>query len=288
MASKRPTTFSMRMPEDLNLKIQAYAQEHGCTKAEAMSHFARAGIELEEGGATLAQPQDEAANAADSTASSPATPTIDAEALASQQQTLKSIDERLAALQNLPTIEPEPGSAIVPVDIKDKIQAYSAEHDCSEQEALTYYARIGIQLSGDTRAATAADMAELARRLDVLAQDSQAKNEQLRVMAEAITAIHEYTKPEELVLEGELGEPDVEDVPEEPQLTEEERQRIADEHTRQVVSDVMSEYLAQQQESEEAWLAQQEANRGQMSPWTPVLVAIIVSLLIGLVLVLTR
>ena len=49
MASKRPTTFSMRMPEDLNLKIQAYAQEHGCTKAEAMSHFARAGIELEEG-----------------------------------------------------------------------------------------------------------------------------------------------------------------------------------------------------------------------------------------------
>ena len=284
MASKRPTTFSMRMPEDLNLKIQAYATEHGCTKAEAMSHFARAGIELEEGGAAAMPEQPSVAQQTGEVSS----PAVDAESLAAQQETLKSIDERLAALQSLPTIEPEPGSAIVPIDIRDKIQAYSAEHECSEQEALTYYARIGIQLSGDTRAATAADMAELARRIDLLAQDSQAKNEQLRVMTEAITAIHEYTKPDELELEGELGEPDAEDVPEEPELTDEERQRIADEHTRQVVSDVMGDYLKRQQEADAEFLAQQNASDQSLNPWIPVLVAIIVSLVIGLVLVLTR
>ena len=284
MASKRPTTFSMRMPEDLNLKIQAYATEHGCTKAEAMSHFARAGIELEEGGAA-AMPEQPSVAQQTGEASSPA---VDAESLAAQQETLKSIDERLAALQNLPTIEPEPGTAIVPIDIRDKIQAYSAEHECSEQEALTYYARIGIQLSGDTRAATAADMAELARRIDLLAQDSQAKNEQLRVMTEAITAIREYTKPDELELEGELGEPEAEDVPEEPELTDEERQRIADEHTRQVVSDVMGDYLKRQQEADAEFLAQQNASDQSLNPWIPVLVAIIVSLVMGLVLVLTR
>ena len=284
MASKRPTTFSMRMPEDLNLKIQAYATEHGCTKAEAMSHFARAGIELEEGGAA-AMPEQPSVAQQTGEASSPA---VDAESLAAQQETLKSIDERLAALQNLPTIEPEPGTAIVPIDIRDKIQAYSAEHECSEQEALTYYARIGIQLSGDTRAATAADMAELARRIDLLAQDSQAKNEPLRVMTEAITAIREYTKPDELELEGELGEPEAEDVPEEPELTDEERQRIADEHTRQVVSDVMGDYLKRQQEADAEFLAQQNASDQSLNPWIPVLVAIIVSLVIGLVLVLTR
>lgn len=284
MASKRPTTFSMRMPEDLNLKIQAYATEHGCTKAEAMSHFARAGIELEEGGAAAMPEQPSVAQQTGEVSS----PAVDAESLAAQQETLKSIDERLAALQNLPTIEPEPGTAIVPIDIRDKIQAYSAEHECSEQEALTYYARIGIQLSGDTRAATAADMAELARRIDLLAQDSQAKNEQLRVMTEAITAIREYTKPDELELEGELGEPEAEDVPEEPELTDEERQRIADEHTRQVVSDVMGDYLKRQQEADAEFLAQQNASDQSLNPWIPVLVAIIVSLVIGLVLVLTR
>ena len=287
MATKRPTTFSMRMPEDLNLKIQAYASEHGCTKAEAMSHFARAGIELEEGGAA-AMPEQPADAQTSGEVSSPA---VDPKSLAAQQQTLKSIDERLAALQSLPTIEPDPGSAIVPVDIRDKIQAYSTEHECSEQEALTYYARIGVQLSasGDERVATAADMAELARRIDLLAQDSQTKNEQLRHMAETITAIHEYTRPDELELEGELGEPEAEDVPVEPELTEEERQRIADEHTRKVVSDVMGDYLTRQQEAEAMRLAQQAASQqSTMSPWIPVLVAIIVSLAIGLVLVLTR
>ncbi len=254
MAAKRPTTFSMRMPEDLNERIQAYATEHSCTKAEAMSHFARAGIELEDAGP---QPVAEEPNEA-----------------------LKSIQERLDALKNLPTIEPAPTTAIVPADIRDKIQTYSAEHNCSEQEALAYYARIGIQMSEEQRPANVGDLAELSHRLDVLAKDNQAKTEQMQQMAEVLVEIRGYTKPEELELEGEIAE----DV-EEPELTDEERQRIADEHTRQIVSDVMGDYLAKQQEADEQWAASQ---RGTINPWVPVLVAIIVSLVIGLVLVLTR
>ena len=94
--AKKPTTFSMRMPEDLNEKIQAYAIEHNCTKAEAMSHFARAGIELEEnGGAQLAQ----SAQSGDADAS--------AEALA-------KIQERLEALQKLPPLSPPPQPPLFP------------------------------------------------------------------------------------------------------------------------------------------------------------------------------
>ena len=258
MATKRPTTFSMRMPEDLNEKINAYAAQHSCTKAEAMSHFARAGIELEENGpAPSAATNDVAASAT--------------------QETLAKIDERLEALQRLPTIEPDEPMAIVPVDIRDKIQAYSTEHECSEQDALTYYARLGIQLSGDTRAATNADMAELRTRLDALAQDSQHKSEQLAQMAEVLASIREYTKPDELELEGEV-EDDAEDVEDEPELSEEERQRIADEHTRQIVSDVMGEYVAMQRT---------EPATSPMAQWVPVLIAVIVSLIIGLVVVVT-
>ncbi len=259
MAAKRPTTFSMRMPEDLNERIQAYATEHNCTKAEAMSHFARAGIELEDAG-----PQ---------------------QAVEQPNEALKSIQERLDALKNLPTIEPAPTTAIVPADIKGKIQSYSAEHDCSEQEALAYYARIGIQMSEEQRPASVGDLAELSKRLDALAKDNQAKTEQMKQMAEVLVEIRDYTKPEELELEGELAEQEAEDV-EEHELTDEERQRIADEHTRQVVSDVMGDYLAKQQEAEEQWNAAQQSNA--INPWIPVLVAIIVSLVIGLVLVLTR
>ena len=97
-----------------------------------------------------------------------------------------------------------------------------------------------------------------------------------------------FLRPDELELEGELGEPEAEDVPEEPELTDEERQRIADEHTRQVVSDVMGDYLKRQQEADAEFLAQQNASDQSLNPWIPVLVAIIVSLVIGLVLVLTR
>ena len=275
--AKKPTTFSMRMPEDLNEKIQEYATKHNCTKAEAMSHFARAGIELEENGPV-------AANAA--TGDSTPDPTA-AEALA-------KIQERLEALQNLPTIEPEPPTAIVPADIKDKIQAYSAQHECSEHEALTYYARIGIQMSAKDHPASASEVAELARRLDVLAQDSQQKNEQLKTMTELLTNIRDYTKPDELELEGELAEQEAEDV-EDSELTEEERQRISDEHTRQIVSDVMGSYMEKEREEREA-SERRVAERAQhMAPqtpnfmiWIPVLVAVIVSLVIGLVVILTR
>ena len=256
MAAKRPTTFSMRMPEDLNERIQAYATEHNCTKAEAMSHFARAGIELEDNGPATVQDGSEAA--------------------------LDKIQERLEALQKLPTIEATPTTAIVPADIKDKIQAYSTEHDCSEQEALTYYARLGIQMTSDQRPASSAEVAELSRRLDLLAKDNQEKTEQMKQMAEVLVAVRDYTKPDEVELEGEVAE----DV-EEQELTDEERQQIADEHTRRIVSDVMGDYMTKQQEE----LAAREAARGAeerpglaTNVWIPALIAIIVSL-IGLVVV---
>ena len=267
MASKRPTTFSMRMPEDLNAKINAYAAEHSCTKAEAMSHFARAGIALEENG-PLPSAQ------ADGT-------TQDATTGA-----LAKIEARLEALQNLPTIEQAEPASIVPVDMRDAIQSYAAEHACTEVDALTYYARIGVQLTGTTRTATSTDVAELRGRLDALAQDSQQKGEQLAQMAEAIAQIREYTQPEELELEGEVAD-DTEDV-DQHELTEEEKQQIADEHTRQIVSSVMEEYLGTQDEGHDrdAQLASRSAST--VNSWIPVLVAVIVSLLIGLVILLVR
>ena len=275
--AKKPTTFSMRMPEDLNEKIQEYAAKNNCTKAEAMSHFARAGIELEENGPASANP------ASGEAASEPAA----AEALA-------KIQERLEALQNLPTIEPEPSVAIVPADIKDKIQAYSAQHECSEHEALTYYARIGIQMSASDHPASASEVAELARRLDVLAKDGQQKNEQLKTMTELLTSIRDYTKPDEVELEGELADQEAEDV-EDSELSEEERQRIADEHTRQIVSDVMGSYMEKERaerEASERRAAEQTQHMAPQTPnlmiWIPVLVAVIVSLVIGLVVILTR
>ena len=268
MATKKTTTFSMRMPEDLNERIQRYATENSCTKAEAMSHFARAGIDLEDNG-----PASVPAQAAP-------TPNTDA-----SKEALDKINERLEALQRLPTIESEPPTAIVPADIRDRIQAYSAEHECSEQEALTYYARLGVQMTAEQRPANAADVNELYRRIDVLAQDSHAKTEQLKSMAQMISDIRDYTKPDELELEGELAD-EAEDVAEEEELTEEERQRIADEHTRKIVSDVMGDYLARQQEAQAALDERQRTNPFAM--WVPVLVAVIVSLVIGLVVVITK
>ena len=125
-----------------------------------------------------------------------------------------------------------------------------------------------------------ADVAELSRRLDALAQDSQAKTEQLKQMGDLLSTIRDYTKPDELELEGELAE----DV-EEHELTEEERQLLADQNTRQIVSDVMGDYLARQQESDEQKRASEPTT---LNPWIPVLVAVIVSLIIGLIVVITR
>lgn len=257
MAAKRPTTFSMRMPEDLNEKINAYAAEHKCTKAEAMTRFARAGIELEESGGMA-------------TAGS-GVPDVGG----GSQETLAKIEERLEALQNLPTIEPiaPTSTAIVPIDIREKIQAYSKEHDCSEQDAMAYYARLGVQLSGETRAATTADLAELHGKLDALAQDSRQKGEQLAQLADAIAVIREYTQPETLELEGEIAD-DAEDV----ELSEEELQRMADERTRQIVSDVLSEYATQQRAEREEEL--QRASEANASPRFPLsIIALFVSII---------
>lgn len=279
--AKRTTTFSMRMPEDLNEKIQAYATEHNCTKAEAMSHFARAGIEVEENGIPLPERPQEALGAEGASTAS--------------QEMFDKIQERLDALQNLPRVESVTTTAIVPADIRDKIQEYSERHDCSENEALTYYARLGVQMSDEQRPASTHEVAELARRLDVIVQDNQSKTEQLRQMSELITTIHANTKPDEIELEGELAEQDAEDV-EETELSDEERQRIADEHTRKIVSDVMGDYMTRQRKEQEARDARREAQRAAQQPqrqnttsvWIPVLVAVIVSLIMGLVVVLTR
>lgn len=269
MAAKRPTTFSMRMPEDINEKINAYAAEHNCTKAEAMSHFARAGIELEERGPEQSVSEPSVSN------------------VVASQDTLEKIEQRLEALQNLPTIEAaEPPATLVPVDIRDKIQAYSTEHECSEQDAMAYYARLGVQLSDTMRPASAKEIAELRTRLDVLAQDSQTKSKQLAQMSEMLNSIHEYTKPDELVLEGEVAD-DAEDV-EEPELTEEERRRQEDERTRKIVSDVMSEYAAMQYEEREQERQIAAQSGSALNAWIPVFVAVIISLLIGLVVILTR
>ena len=255
---KRPTTFSMRMPEDLNEKIQEYAAAHNCTKAEAMSHFARAGIDLEENGPKTVETT---------------------ETSGSSGEALARIQERLDALQNLPSIEPEneTPTAIIPVDIRDKIQAYSTEHDCSEHDALTYYARIGIQADVLSHLASKEDVAEIARRLDVLATRDLTRAEQLEHMGELLSNIRDYTKPNELELDGEVAD-DAEDV-EEPELTDAERQEIADEHTRRIVSDVMKEYAARTLET-----GGSQGKETTLNPWIPVLVAVIVSLVIGIII----
>jgi len=256
------------MPEDLNEKIQEYAAAHSCTKAEAMSHFARAGIDLEENGPAAA-------------ISSDAATTADASA-----ETLARIQERLDALQSLPTVEvaPAPSTAIVPIDIRDKIQAYSTEHECSEQEALTYYARIGVQADALGNLASKEDVAELSRRLDVLATRGVSQSEQLERMSEVLSNIRDYTKPEELELEGEVAD-DAEDV-EQSELTDEERQAIADEHTRKIVSDVMSEYAARAIGDEG-----KRREAGPYNQWLPViisLVAVIAILVIGIIVLVNR
>ena len=242
---KKLTTFSMRMPEDINEKIQSYAAEHQCTKAEAMSHFARAGIEIEDSGRPISSDD------------------------------IAKIEEKIESLGEQGTATSSP-AAIVPSDIKVTIQAYSKEHECSESEALGYYARIGLQMTGDQRPATAAEVADLAKKLDVLAQDSQAKALQMKQMAEAISDIHGYTKPEEVEIEGELAYPEI-DTPKEP--TEEERQQQADERTKKIVSDALDDYLSK---------AQDQKPERAMSPWVPALIVLAACLAVILVVTLTH
>lgn len=259
---KRPTTFSMRMPEDLNEKIQQYATEHNCTKAEAMSHFARAGIDLEERGALTEEGEI---------------------ASASADEALALIQKKLDSLQVAAPVTTT--GAIVPVDIQDKIQAYSNEHACTEQDALAYYARIGIQASSEETAQTAIQLAQLSQKVDALAADNIAKGEQMKQMAELLVNIRDYTKPEEMELEGEVTD-EAEDV-EQTELTDEEKQAIADEHTRKIVTDVMATYDKRQEERAAAQHTSQEPT-SQLMPTLIIAGVALVIALIALVAILVK
>lgn len=247
---KKLTTFSMRMPEDINEKVQAYAAEHECTKAEAMSHFARAGIEIEESGKPASSDE--------------------------LEQIISKINE-LAAPDDGNT---QQSTAVIPVDIKDKIQAYSSEHDCSEAEALGYYARIGIQLSDDKRPASIGELEELSKKLDVLAKDSQAKAEQIGKMTEMLQAIQKNTEPETVEVEGELADPAIEEA-QNAEPSEEEKERQAAELTKKIMTDVMNEYAAAHPTPAPTPAAPPQQQ--QMSPWIPVLVAAVISLVVGII-----
>lgn len=249
---KKLTTFSMRMPEDINEKVQAYAAEHECTKAEAMSHFARAGIEIEDSGKPASSDE------------------------------LEQIISKINDLATKEDAETTQTTAVIPVDIKDKIQAYSKEHECSENEALGYYARIGIQISDAQRPASVSEVQELSKKLDVLAKDSQTKSEQISKMAETLQSIQKNTEPETVEVEGELADPAIEDA-HDAEPTEEEKERQAAERTKKIMTDVMNEYAAAHPTPAPTPPAPQQQ---QVSPWIPVLVAAIVSLAIGLVVLL--
>lgn len=250
---KKPTTFSMRMPEDINDRIQAYAAEHECTKAEAMSHFVRAGIELEDNGGT------------------------------SQTQgfDLSPLNERLDKLQATADkaselVEGTKTTSLIPADIKEKIHAYSVEHGCSDEEALGYYARIGITMTGDDRPVSKADLSEVAKKLDAIVADGAAKNEQLKSLSSAVDTIKGYTEPESVEVEGELADPAIEEAKD--ALEEERREAERDERTRKIINEAMDSYL----EKNKSQQPQQPSSSGVL----PVLVAAIIALVIGLVVVL--
>jgi hypothetical protein len=258
----------MRMPEDLNEKIQEYAVAHSCTKAEAMSHFARAGIDLEErGGSAEGDVEAQEGSAA----------------LTGADETLALIQEKLDALAAVPAKAPA-DNAIIPVDIQDKIRAYSQEHECSDQDALAYYARIGIQASSEQTVQTAVQLANLAAKVDALAADNIAKGEQMKQMAEMLVNIRDYTKPEEMELEGEVQD-DAEDVVA-AELTDEEKQAIADEHTRKIVSDIMATY-DKKQEERAAHFPKREASNQLIPAFVVAGVALLIAL-IALIAILTK
>lgn len=268
---KKPTTFSMRMPEDINDRIQSYAEEHQCTKAEAMSHFARAGMKLEdEGGAPTtdnapaAQPAEDLGQSMD-------------QHFGKVMDQLQGLSKTAESLRESSTQQ-----AIVPADIRQKVQEYAKAHECSETEALGYYARLGIQMTDQQRPASVAEVANLSKKLDLLAKDSQMKSEQLKRMNEAIAHIRKNTEPETVEVEGELADPAIEEA-KSPQLSEEEKERQEEERTRKIMTDVMNEYAA----AHPAPAPEPAPTPApQMSPWLPVLVAVIVSLVMGIVVIL--
>lgn len=251
---KKPTTFSMRMPEDINDRIQAYAAEHECTKAEAMSHFVRAGIKLEDDGPAEATSQ------------------------ASQQVDLSPISERLDKLQgSLDQEAKDRASAqqtgIVPADIRDRIHAYATKHECTDEEALGYYARIGITMTADDKPVSQSDLAGVAKKLDAIVADGAAKNEQLKALSETLEKVRGYTEPEDVEVEGELADPAIEEAKD--ALEEERREAERDERTRKIINEAMDSYI--------------ERNKGrqsQQSSVVPALVAAVVALVIGIVVIL--
>lgn len=250
---KKPTTFSMRMPEDINERIQAYAAEHECTKAEAMSHFVRAGIELEDNGTV--------------NGSAPGQGTVD----------LTPLNERLDRIQTLAdkAATRSGEGAIIPADIRDKIKAYSSEHGCTDEESLGYYARIGITMTAEDRPVSQADLSEVSKKLDAIVADGAAKNEQLKSLAETVEKIRGYTEPESVEVEGELADPAIEEAKD--ALEEERKEAERDERTRKIINEAMDSYLERNKPQ-----PQQSAATTLM----PVLVAALIALVIGIVVIL--
>lgn len=285
---KKLTTFSMRMPEDINDRIQAYAAEHECTKAEAMSHFARAGIELEDNGAPAAAP--DAAPSADlsgltkkldaleATVREGTTAATAAREAATSAKDAATSAKDAAALARVGLAKSTPTIVIVPVDIKDKIQAYSAEHACTDQEALLYYARIGVTMTAADRPATVSALQELSKKLDAVAADGAAKNEQLKALAASIAKIEANTTPETVEVEGELADPAIEEAKD--ALEEERREAERDERTRKIINEAMDSYLQKAKPAEPAPAPQQN------NMLLPILVSAVVALAIGLIVLL--
>lgn len=251
---KKPTTFSMRMPEDINDRIQAYAAEHECTKAEAMSHFVRAGIKLEDDG-----------------------PSASSES-AAQQVDLSPLNERLDKLQG--TIDQAAKdqahvnqTALIPADIRDRIHSYASDHKCSDEEALGYYARIGITMTADDKPVSQSDLADVAKKLDAIVADGAAKNEQLKTLSETVDKIRGYTEPEDVEVEGELADPAIEEAKD--ALEEERREAERDERTRKIINEAMDSYIERN-----------KSQQPQQSSVVPALVAAVVALVIGIVVIL--
>lgn len=268
--AKKLTTFSMRMPEDINERIQAYAAEHECTKAEAMSHFVRAGIDLEDNGPStqgdvdLSAIEERLDGLRDATARSVAT----------------AEEARDAARKAADRPKPDE-TAIIPADIRDRVKAYSSEHECTAEEALGHFARLGVEMTAEQRPASAGDLAELSKKLDALAADGAAKNEQLKKLAETIDQIKGFTEPESVEVEGELADPAIEEAKD--ALEEERREAEQDERTRKIISEVMDSYIERSKPADPP----QQTSQGQGTTiLLPVLAAAVVALVIGIVIIL--
>jgi|GEM_PF-1576759 hypothetical protein len=270
---KKPTTFSMRMPEDINDRIQSYAAEHECTKAEAMSHFARAGIELEDNGVP------EVGAEVDLFDLSKRLDAIEIEVRKTSSAAGSAHDAAVALKDDLAALSTKnETTAIVPADIKGKIQEYSAAHGCSDEESLQYYARIGVEMSAQNHPVTMTELEELSRKLDAVAADGAAKNEQLKALAASIAKIEANTTPETVEVEGELADPAIEEAKD--ALEEERREAERDERTRKIINEAMESYI------EKSKPQQSQPQAPQSNVLLPVLASAVVALVIGLVILL--